>query len=426
MSVDVLGIAKARRGWPRPQLETGPAVALFAGLGVGGGLRSAPPIRHFSCFGQLVWATLILSPQGKTAPVGVTVDPRSCYRQTPAERGNGLITLMSKTTRATLALARLGLKFALHTYDYDSNADRIGLQAAEALGVEPRRRLKTLMAEVDGKPVCVVVPSDREVSMKKLAAAFAGKAANMMRPADAERLTGYILRRRHQPVRTEKARAGGDRPGGAERDQRVSDWWAARIADRARSQRRRQGARCDRAAADGRALNAPPEPQCSRSGAELRFMAGVSETMRVREELERKGQGWNCDQQRGAREQCGRRRSPNVLQVADSQRPNSHQGIEASIEHAESERAIARGEHFRQKRKDGPRQRTDKNSEYQAGDCRMDLRDEQRKCGGSDQRADGNGGDRPARAVNEISARWNGHDREPDGEACQRRGGGRR
>ena len=47
------------------------------------------------------------------------------------------------------------------------------------------------MAEVDGKPVCVVVPSDREVSMKKLAAAFRGKTASMMRPADAERLTGY-------------------------------------------------------------------------------------------------------------------------------------------------------------------------------------------------------------------------------------------
>ena len=98
---------------------------------------------------------------------------------------------MSKTTRATLALAKLGVKFALHAYDYDSNAERIGLQAAEALGIEPRRMLKTLMAEVDGRPVCVVVPSDREVSMKKLAAAFAGKAANMMRPADAERSTGY-------------------------------------------------------------------------------------------------------------------------------------------------------------------------------------------------------------------------------------------
>ena len=47
------------------------------------------------------------------------------------------------------------------------------------------------MAEVDGKPVCVVVPSDSEVSMKKLAAALGGKSANMMRPADAERITGY-------------------------------------------------------------------------------------------------------------------------------------------------------------------------------------------------------------------------------------------
>ncbi len=47
------------------------------------------------------------------------------------------------------------------------------------------------MAEVDGKPVCAVVPSDCEVSMKKLAAALGGKSARMMRPADAERLTGY-------------------------------------------------------------------------------------------------------------------------------------------------------------------------------------------------------------------------------------------
>jgi Cys-tRNA(Pro)/Cys-tRNA(Cys) deacylase len=98
---------------------------------------------------------------------------------------------MSKTTRATQALARFGIRFALHVYDYDPGADRIGLQAAEALGIDPGRMLKTLMAEVDGKPVCVVVPSDREVSMKKLAAAFRGKAASMMRPADAERLTGY-------------------------------------------------------------------------------------------------------------------------------------------------------------------------------------------------------------------------------------------
>ncbi|HLP66999.1 MAG TPA: Cys-tRNA(Pro) deacylase [Rhizobium sp.] len=98
---------------------------------------------------------------------------------------------MSKTTRATQALTKAGIAFAVHLYDYDPDAERIGLQAAEAIGEHPRRVLKTLMAEVDGKPVCVVVPSDREVSMKKLAAAFGGKSAAMMKPAEAERLTGY-------------------------------------------------------------------------------------------------------------------------------------------------------------------------------------------------------------------------------------------
>ncbi len=98
---------------------------------------------------------------------------------------------MSKTTRATQFLTKAGVAFSVHAYDYDPSADRIGMAAAEALGEEPRRVLKTLMAEVDGKPVCVVVPSDHEVSMKKLAAAFSGKSANMMKPADAERLTGY-------------------------------------------------------------------------------------------------------------------------------------------------------------------------------------------------------------------------------------------
>ena len=100
---------------------------------------------------------------------------------------------MSKTTRATQALTKAGISFTVHAYDYDPTADRVGIQAAEALGEDPSRVLKTLMAEVDGKPVCVIVPSDREVSMKKLASAFKGKSANMMKPADAERLTGYVV-----------------------------------------------------------------------------------------------------------------------------------------------------------------------------------------------------------------------------------------
>lgn len=98
---------------------------------------------------------------------------------------------MSRTTPATLALSRLGVDFSVSSYDYDPGAERVGLQAAEALGVSPAIVLKTLMVEVDGRPACVVVPSDREVNMKKVAAAFGGKSAQMMKPADAERLTGY-------------------------------------------------------------------------------------------------------------------------------------------------------------------------------------------------------------------------------------------
>jgi Cys-tRNA(Pro)/Cys-tRNA(Cys) deacylase len=98
---------------------------------------------------------------------------------------------MSKATRATKALEQAGIAFTTLTYDYDPDAESIGLQAAAALGEPPERVLKTLMALVDGKAVCVIVPSDKEVSMKKLAAAFGGKAAQMMKPADAERITGY-------------------------------------------------------------------------------------------------------------------------------------------------------------------------------------------------------------------------------------------
>ncbi len=98
---------------------------------------------------------------------------------------------MSKTTRATQALQQAGVSFTVHAYDYDPNAERIGLQAAEALGADPSSVLKTLMVTVDGKPACAVVPSDQEVNLKKLAAALGGKTAQMMKPADAERITGY-------------------------------------------------------------------------------------------------------------------------------------------------------------------------------------------------------------------------------------------
>ncbi len=98
---------------------------------------------------------------------------------------------MAKGTPATVALEKAGAAFTLHEYDYDPGADSIGLQAAAALGVDPARLLKTLMAKAGGDVVCVLAPSDQEVSLKKLAAAAGAKDAAMLKPADAERITGY-------------------------------------------------------------------------------------------------------------------------------------------------------------------------------------------------------------------------------------------
>lgn len=100
---------------------------------------------------------------------------------------------MAKSTRATDWLTKAGLAFTLHDYAYDPDADEIGLQAAAALGVAPAQVLKTLMARVDGKPVCAIIRSDRKLSMKALAAAFGGKSAEMMPIADAERLSCYVV-----------------------------------------------------------------------------------------------------------------------------------------------------------------------------------------------------------------------------------------
>jgi len=98
---------------------------------------------------------------------------------------------MAKATPATTVLERAGIAFKLHEYDYDPDARQIGMQAAEALGVEPARLLKTLMARAGKDVVCALLPSDCEMSLKKLAAAAGAKDAAMLPPAEAERISGY-------------------------------------------------------------------------------------------------------------------------------------------------------------------------------------------------------------------------------------------
>ena len=55
---------------------------------------------------------------------------------------------MSKTTPATLALDRAGMTYALATYVYDPGAERVGIQAAQALGAQPGDMVCVLAAVV--------------------------------------------------------------------------------------------------------------------------------------------------------------------------------------------------------------------------------------------------------------------------------------
>jgi prolyl-tRNA editing enzyme YbaK/EbsC (Cys-tRNA(Pro) deacylase) len=53
---------------------------------------------------------------------------------------------MSKSTPATIALTKAGVAFDLHTYDYDPGSERVGLQAAEALGEDRRLKYRAVLA----------------------------------------------------------------------------------------------------------------------------------------------------------------------------------------------------------------------------------------------------------------------------------------
>jgi Cys-tRNA(Pro)/Cys-tRNA(Cys) deacylase len=68
-----------------------------------------------------------------------------------------------------------------------------GERTAAALGIDPARIHKTLIASVDGHLVAAIVPVDRELDLKALAAAVGGRRAEMADPAAAERSTGYVV-----------------------------------------------------------------------------------------------------------------------------------------------------------------------------------------------------------------------------------------
>jgi Cys-tRNA(Pro)/Cys-tRNA(Cys) deacylase len=92
-----------------------------------------------------------------------------------------------------VALDRAGIAYSRHPYEHDPAAASYGLEAAEALGVEPARVLKTLLVDT-GKGLAVgVVPVDGQLDLKAVAAALGVKTVTMADPAAAERSTGYVV-----------------------------------------------------------------------------------------------------------------------------------------------------------------------------------------------------------------------------------------
>lgn len=96
-------------------------------------------------------------------------------------------------TQATVALARADIPYTAHSYAHDPRASSYGLEAADALGLDPDEVFKTLLAMVDGRPVVGIVPVSGSLDLKALAAAAGGRRAEMADAATAQRLTGYVL-----------------------------------------------------------------------------------------------------------------------------------------------------------------------------------------------------------------------------------------
>jgi Cys-tRNA(Pro)/Cys-tRNA(Cys) deacylase len=99
----------------------------------------------------------------------------------------------SAGTRATTALTRLGVDFGVHPYEHDPAAASYGLEAAAALSVPPGQVFKTLLLKADRGLAVGIVPVDRSLDLKALAAALGVKKVAMADAAAAERSTGYVV-----------------------------------------------------------------------------------------------------------------------------------------------------------------------------------------------------------------------------------------
>ena len=97
-------------------------------------------------------------------------------------------------TPATTFLKSKGTAFDLLEYAHDPRAETYGLEAAEKLGLDPDSVFKTLVV-CDGAKAhaLALVPVARKLGLSAAARVLGWKRAEMGDPADAQRLTGYVL-----------------------------------------------------------------------------------------------------------------------------------------------------------------------------------------------------------------------------------------
>lgn len=96
-------------------------------------------------------------------------------------------------TPAVTLLEKRGLAHRVLTYDHDTTATDYGDEAVAALDLPADAVFKTLVASVDGAATVAVVPVAGRLDLKALARAAGAKRATMADPADAERITGYVV-----------------------------------------------------------------------------------------------------------------------------------------------------------------------------------------------------------------------------------------
>jgi Cys-tRNA(Pro)/Cys-tRNA(Cys) deacylase len=99
-------------------------------------------------------------------------------------------------TPAVNLLKKKKITHSLHSFEHDPNSRNFGMEAANALNLDPKSVFKTLLFSLNGaaKQLAVaIVPVDSSLNLKLAAKAAGVKKAEMAEPTIAQAVTGYLV-----------------------------------------------------------------------------------------------------------------------------------------------------------------------------------------------------------------------------------------